>query len=212
MAAGESGIFEAMAAALYNEPVPIPRGGVHFPLELIPPSGFRGIDRATWPEVEGRLEYVAGRLLYMPPCGDDQQDVAASIMGILEPWALQERDFVAAGNEAGMLLGGEVRAADGAIWRKADLSGRTGGFRRVPPLLSAEVAGKDESEDLLREKARWYLDRGVKVVWIALPATREVIVLRMDREARYGEGQTIAPEAELPGLTPPVARFFWQLT
>ncbi len=201
-----------MANALYNEPVPIPRGGVHFPLELAPPPGFRSEEPTTWPEVTGRLEYVARRLLYMPPCGDDQQDVAASVMGILEPWAMGQRDFVATGNEAGMLLGGEVRAADAAVWRKADLGNRTGGFRRVPPVLCVEVAGKDESETELREKARWYLDRGVEVVWIALPASREVVVLRQDGEARYGEGETLPAQAALPGLAPAIARFFWQLT
>jgi Uma2 family endonuclease len=201
-----------MDTALYNEPVPIPRGGVHFPLGLAPPPGFRAEDLATWPEVAGRLEYVAGRLLYMPPCGDDQRDVAASVMGILEPWAMEHREFVAAGNEAGMLLGGEVRAADGAIWRRADLGDRTGGFRRVPPLLAVEVAGKDEGENALREKARWYFDRGVKIVWVTLPASREALVLRPTREARCAQGETIPPDPELPGLVPAVARFFWQLT
>jgi Uma2 family endonuclease len=200
-----------MDAALYNEPVPIPRGGVRFPLELAPPPGFRAEDQATWPEVAGRLEYVAGRLLYVPPCGDDQQDVAASVLGILEPWALDHGDWVVAGNEAGMLLAGEVRAADAAVWRKGDLGSRTGGFRRVPPVLCVEVSAKDDTEGELRGKARWYLERGVKIVWLALTENREILVLRIDGEVRYKEGEIIPPELELPDLAPAVARFFWQL-
>lgn len=108
----------------YNEPVPIPRGGIRFPLELRPPPGFRPSDPATWPRAIGRLEYVGGRLLYMPPCGDDQQDVSASVTGVLEAWNLDHPEFVVGGNEAGMILDGEIRGADVAIWRRDALGDR----------------------------------------------------------------------------------------
>ncbi len=200
-----------MDVDLYNQPVPLPRGGLRFPVELLEPPGFRVEEPSTWPRVSGRLEYVRGRLLYMPPCGDVQGPVAASVMGILEPWSEARPEFIVEGNEAGMLLGGEVRGADGAVWRRADVGERTGGFMTVAPVLAVEVAGQDEGEAVLREKARWYLERGVAAVWLVLPDSREIVVLRANDERRYGPGQRLAPEPELPDLTPPVDRFFRQL-
>jgi hypothetical protein len=48
--------------------------GVRFPVELRI-EGFEPLQPGTWPALEGRLEYVGGRLLYIPPCADYQQDV-----------------------------------------------------------------------------------------------------------------------------------------
>ncbi len=57
----------------YDETITLPRA-VRFPVELVPPHGFDAESLETWPRVVGRLEWVNGRLLYMPPCGDRQQD------------------------------------------------------------------------------------------------------------------------------------------
>ena len=195
----------------YCEPVPVPRGGVRFPLELTPPEAFRADEPATWPAVAGRLEFIAGRLWLMPPCGDEQQDVAASLVGLLEPWSVAHPEFVVGANEAGMILGGEVRAADAAVWRRDHAGPRTGGYRRSAPILAVEVAGRDEGEAELLPKARWYLEHGVAVVWIVLPLAREVIVVDGAGQTRLGTDDAIEVRDELPGLTSPVARLFRQL-
>jgi len=109
--------IDPMRAELYPETIPVP-GSVRFPIELEPPAGFRPEEPETWPRVEGRLEWVEGRLLYMPPCGDVQQLVAASAVGILVPWGRERPGFVVGGNEAGMLLAGDVRGAEAAVWRR----------------------------------------------------------------------------------------------
>jgi Uma2 family endonuclease len=185
---------------LFDETTPVP-GAARFPVEVEPPPGFNPLDVATWPRVEGRLEYLRGRLLYMPPCGDVQQDVAARIVGLLDRWLDEHEHFKLGGNEAGMLLGGEVRAAEAAIWRQGDLRGYTGGYRRVPPLLAVEVAGRDEDEAVLRHKVAWYFEHGVRFVWLLLPAPREVVVLRAaGGERRLAGAERIAEEPELPGL------------
>jgi Uma2 family endonuclease len=67
-----------------------------------------------------------------------------------------------------MLLHGDARGADAAIWRRSDVGPPDAHFQRVPPLLAIEVAA-DEDEAALREKARWYLGAGVQVAWIILP-------------------------------------------
>ena len=125
----------------------IPRATLRLPLELRVPEGFRPEAMETWPSVDGRLEYVGGRLLFMPPCGDLQQDVCAAVVGELYAWVKSHPEFVVAANEAGMILGGDARAADAAVWRRDDTEPRSGGFRRSAPVLAVEVGGRDESED-----------------------------------------------------------------
>ena len=147
----------------------------------------------------------------MPPCADNQQDVAVDVAFVLRSWSEARPEFIVGGNEAGMKLGGEIRAADVAVWRAADAGERTGQVRSVPPILAVEIAGEDEEERVLRDKARWYLDHGVSVVWIILPDTREVLVIGSAGEQRFSRGERLASSAVLPDLEPEVARFFAQL-
>ena len=199
-----------MDPSLYDDVVSVPRAA-RFPIELRPPHAFRADDPATWPSVDGRLELVDGRLLYMPPCGDTQQYVATMVSFILARWARGHREFVVGSNEAGMRLGADTRGADAAVWLRHSVSPRTGKFQRVPPVLAVEVAGLDEEEPRLQEKARWYLGHDVKIVWIVLPDLREVVVVRAEGQLRCAMGQTLPREPELPDLEPSVDEIFAQL-
>jgi Uma2 family endonuclease len=195
-----------------EEMIAVP-GSVRFPVELTPPEGFDPARLETWPRVEGRLEWVAGRLLYMPPCGTRQQYTVADLVGTLMVWARSERGFVVGTNEAGMLLGEDVRGADAAVWKRAASAlPADPGVQRVPPVLAAEVAGREESEAAMREKARWYLDHGVAVVWLLLPALREVVVVTSGGESRHGMGDRLPADPRLPGLAPPVDELFHQIS
>ena len=195
---------------LDEETIPVPRL-VRFPVELRLPEGFDPDDAATWPHVDGRLEWVGGRLLYMPPCADEQQDTVADVVTPLGLWTRNHPDFVVGTNEAGLRLGGDRRAADAAVFRRAEVGPYTKRFRTVPPVLAVEVAGgDDESETALREKARWYLDNGVAIVWLVLLDRREVIVLTRSAEHRYGMQDTVPVSPLLPGLAPAVAELFRQ--
>lgn len=194
----------------FQEVIPVPRAALRFPLPLPLPKGFRPQTPGSWPQVDGRLEFVDGRLWFRPPCGDEQQDVATEVTGLLWAWAKTQPGFVVGSNEAGMLLDREVRGAEAAIWLASQLPRRnSGGFRRVAPLLAVEVAGQDESESTLREKAAWYLAHGVKVVWLLLPATREVVVEQSGRRRRRFKGRERLPEhLDLPHLAPFASDFF----
>lgn len=194
----------------YDEMVPVP-STTRFPVEVDPPAKFTPADPTTWPIADGRFEYVAGRLLYMPPCADVQHDVCGSLVTVLGAWAERRADFVVAANEAGMLLGDEVRGADAAIWRRAALGTHTGGYRRVPPVLAVEVAGQKEDEPQLRDEATWYLSHGVAIVWLVLPQAREVVVLEVNAEQRLGRDERLPEHPLLPGLAVDVARLFVQL-
>ncbi|TMB45749.1 MAG: Uma2 family endonuclease [Deltaproteobacteria bacterium] len=194
-----------------EETIPVP-ATVKFPVELMPPPGFDPPRLETWPRVEGRLEWVEGRLLYMPPCGDRQQDTVADVVITLGNWVRSHPEFVVGTNEAGMFLGEDGRGADAAIWRRADVGPYQGGFRRVPPLLAVEVAGRYERERQLREKARWYLEASVPVVWIVLPKKREVLIVTAAGDTRHRRGERLPGDPRLPGLAPMVDELFVQVS
>ncbi len=52
---------------------------------------------------------------------------------------------------------------------------------------------------------------GVRLVWLVLPKTREIVVMWANGETRYGPGNRLAAHPALPGLEPAVADFFDQL-
>ena len=199
-----------MAAEPYSETIPVP-ASVRFPVELDPPEGFRPEEPASWPRIDGRLEWVGGRLLYMPPCGGIQQGVSVSVVGILDRWQDDHSEFFAGGNEAGMILGKDVRGAEGAVWRRESVLPLTGHYIHVPPILAVEVGGREEGEPELRAKALWYLAHGVAVVWLVLPKSRDVLVVTAGGETRHAAGDRLPPNPALPDLEPPVERFFRQL-
>lgn len=79
--------------AHYDEMMHIPRA-VRFPIELVPPPGFDEERLETWPAVPGRLEWLHGRLLYVPPCGEVQQATVTDVVIALGSWVRGHRDFV----------------------------------------------------------------------------------------------------------------------
>ena len=147
----------------------------------------------------------------MPPCGGIQQGVSVSVVGILDRWQEEHPDFFVGGNEAGMILGADVRGAEGAVWPREAVLPLTGRYIRVPPILAVEVGGREEGEPELRAKAQWYLGHGVAVVWLVLPKTRDVVVVTASGETRHAVGDRLPPHPALPGLAPSVERFFRQL-
>lgn len=191
-------------------PFQLPRQQLRFPLALRQPRGFKPHRPQTWPRLDGRLEFVAGELLFMPPGADFQQDVSAETIRLLGNWSVLHPDYVVAGNEAGMLLGGEVRGADAAVWKRGRVGTHRGTFRRVPPVLAVEIAGEDEEEQFLRQKARWYLKNGVESVWLVFPRTRAVVVITGSRAQKI-VGKKLLPAPSLPGLKLSARDLFRQL-
>jgi Uma2 family endonuclease len=203
--------MSAISTNAYAEMIPVPRIALRFPVELPVPDGFV-VDRVeTWPRTEGELEYVGGRLLYMPPSADRQQDTSADVVTVLGTWRKQHPGFTVAGNEAGMILGGEARGADAAVWRKEDVGAHQGRYRPVPPILAVEVQGELEDEATLRAKAAWYLDRGVELVWLLFPSQRRIVVITRVAGRNFALGERLPEHPSLPGLTPTVDELFDQI-
>jgi Uma2 family endonuclease len=102
-----------------------------------------------------------------------------------------------------------VRAADAAVWREAPAAD---GFARTPPLLAVEVAGIDDTVQMLRDKSRWYLDHGVVTVWIVIPQSRSALSITSMGEVEVSSDAPMPEPAGLPELSPRVASFFHQLS
>jgi len=179
------------------------------PMELRVPKGFDPDDLSTWPHVDGRVEWVGGRLLFMPPCGATQSRVVLNLAGLVWKWLEEHPEFTGGTNEVGIKLGDDRRGADVAVWR-AQKRPLPKGFRRVPPLLAIEVEGKEmpEREPALRKKARWYLKHGTKIVWLVLQSKRELVVITKGGLSRHGSGEMTPEHPEVPGLREPVDRLF----
>jgi Uma2 family endonuclease len=190
----------------------VPTVALQFPLELPLPEGFDHEREDTWPDIVGSLEFVGGRLLYMPPSGDRQNYTCADLVLVLGEWRRTHREFMVGGNEAGMIRGRETRAADAAVWRRADVGPVTSGYLRVPPVLAVEVAGKYDGERYLREKAAWYLGWGVDCVWLLFPGDLRVLVLTAENEETFRPGQRLSERAATPGLAPLVDELFEQVS
>src|SRR5262249_12781472 len=154
-------------------------------------------------------EWVGGRLLYMPPCGEMQQATVADVVVVLGVWQRGHPEFSVGTNEAGMRLGDDSRGADGGVWRQRP---ERWGFRPEPPVLAGEVAGQYEEADTLLDKAAWYLAHGVPVVWVVLPGERQVIVVTAEGQMRHAVGERLPAHPELPGLQPEVAELFRQVS
>jgi Uma2 family endonuclease len=186
----------------------VPRDSVSMPWPVPPPEGFDPERLETWPDAPGRYEFVEGRLEYMPPCGEIQQSVAVEVLTELNNWRRATPGFTVGGNEAGMVLGRDVRAADAAVWAHKKPSQ---GLARTPPILAVEVAGDDDTPEYLETKAEWYLSHGVEIVWLVLPEGRTVRVLSRSGRAEIGASGRMPEHPSLPGLAPRVASFFQQL-
>lgn len=187
--------------------VPLP---LKFPVELRLPEGFDPDEPKTWPKVHGRLEYVGGRLLFMPPCGGTQSKVVLNLARLIGNWAHARPDFIGGTNEAGMRLGTDTRGVDVGVWRTKG-RGSLKGFAHVAPVLAVEVEGEEEAERErpLRKKARWYFVHGTKVVWLVLPSRREIIVLTARGESRHRPGEMTPEHTALPGLRVAVDEVFY---
>jgi Uma2 family endonuclease len=173
-----------------------------------PPDGFDPMRLETWPQAPGRYEFVEGRLEYLPPCGEIQQSVAVDVLTELNNWRRSAPGFTVGANEAGMLLGKDVRAADAAVWPHQK---PTQGLARVAPILAVEVAGDEDTLEYLEQKAEWYLSHGVETVWLVLPETRTVRVIARGTRTDIDTSGRIPEHPSLPGLAPVVASFFQQL-
>jgi hypothetical protein len=170
---------------------------------------FPWINTASAAEVERRIRAGAA-LPFVPPSGSARQDTVTDVVVTLGAWVRAHPGFALGTDESAMRLAAPSRIAGAGIWRRHDLAARIGGLGRIPPLLAVEVAAAGETEDMLLDKVRWYLELGVATVWLALPEEMRVVVATPGRRDSFGAGMTLPEPTGLPGLAPGVGEIFHQ--
>jgi Uma2 family endonuclease len=127
---------------------------------------------------------------------------------------VRDHDLGYVGSEGGFVLFEEpatVLAPDIAFFAKgriaddADLDD----FGRFPPDLVVEVLSPSNTASETADRVLLYLEAGVRLVWIADPPRRIVVVHWPDRTSRtFVEGETLDGGDVLPGFSLPVADVF----
>jgi Uma2 family endonuclease len=177
------------AADLAEMPSELPSGPVHYELDN-------------------------GRLISMTPPGDQHGAVESNLDAALKvqgEWRELGKTRV---GEVGVLLWRDpdrVVGADVVFIANASLPIRRTpeGYLATVPDLVAEVASKNDSQPYLQRKVEDYLAAGVRVVWVAYPASRTVVEHRPGQEpVRYGEEGTLFVEDVIPGFQLPVRAVF----
>jgi Uma2 family endonuclease len=82
-------------------------------------------------------------------------------------------------------------------------------YFEIPPDLAVEVLSPDDRPGKVRDKITQYLVSGVRLVWVADPESRTIIVYSGKLPGtKLGEADTIDGGDVLPGFTARVADFF----
>ena len=141
--------------------------------------------------------------------------VASEVMGRLAVFAHGS----GLGRVFGAGMGYRCFPSDPRQVRKPDVSFVAGGritpalwsMEYIPfaPDLAVEVVSSNDSYEYLEQKVADYRSAGVRLIWVVNPATRSVLIRRLDRTcAELDEAGTLDGEDVVPGFTCRVAELF----
>lgn len=186
------------------------------------PYPFPIADLAMLPDDGYTYEIVEGELIRMPASGVKAARVASRL-------------HIALGVYVKTHGLGEVLGADGTydLTRPGDptdtalvpdvsfvLAGRLPAmdapdadkYARLPPDLAAEVASPSQYRPEIATKAKLYLDRGVRLVWVLWPNRQEVDIWRASSPNASAMTLTLADSLDgldvIPGFTLPLTDLF----
>ncbi|MGH2558131.1 MAG: Uma2 family endonuclease [Thermomicrobiales bacterium] len=160
-----------------------------------------------------RYELIRGEIREMSPAGGDHGRFAARMAAPL--FKLQEDgigEVLIA--DTGYFLEHDpqtVLAPDAAFMLADDLrpTGQERGFVQSVPALVVEVVSPSESMREVLEKVDIYRRAGVRLIWVAFPRTKTMLVDGVGRERQtFGVGDTLDGSEVLPGLQLAVADVF----
>ena len=160
------------------------------------------------PEDGTRRELVSGELRETSPAGEEHAYVSQNINRSLDAHVFANR-LGRVYPEYGYVLESDpdtVRAPDISFVSNATLAARAPGtgFRRGIPDLAIEVVSPTDRPGEVRAKVREYLDAGTRMVVVADPQSRDVVVHRPGRapldltESDVIDGEDVVPGWKLP--------------
>jgi Uma2 family endonuclease len=166
------------------------------------------------PDDDHKYELVAGELIRMPPSGFLHGTVAMNFGRLISEHVIKYDLGVVCVAETGFKLRQNpdtVRAPDVAFVSRERIvaEGKPEKFWVEAPDLAVEVVSPNDRFDEVVEKVEEYLAAGTRLVWVALPRTRSVIVYRSGGESKILHGNDeLSGEEVLPGFVCQVAKIF----
>ncbi len=160
-----------------------------------------------------RYELSKGELLPMTPVGMEHGGIVIRIGRLLSLYA-EEKRLGLVGTAIGFRLTRNpdtVRAPDVAFVARERLpkEGVPKKFAEFPPDLAVEVLSPEDTASEVNRKVEEYLTAGVRLVWVADPATQTVTVYRSLQDVKVlTTDQELDGGEVLPGFRTKVAELF----
>lgn len=186
-----------------------------------PPPNLTANDLRDLPDDGYTYELVEGRLVRVPGSGWQATTIAANMLTVLNMFVRAhklgqvsgadgelnltqpgERQETALVPDVAFVRADRVPARDSDDYKKAP---------RLAPDVVVEVASPNQFRPEMAAKARLYLARGVRLVWVVWPADRQVDVWHPGSDeptATLGVNDQLDGLDILPGFTHPVADLF----
>jgi len=159
-----------------------------------------------------RLELVDGEVIELVS-NEISAHITSLITILVGGFIVQHQLGYTTSSESGFRIGNNDYMPDFAFIskeRREKPIGET--WITVVPDMVLEVKSPTDSLVGLISKAARYLEAGVRMVWIVLPAKRRVDVYTQEDTQQYGAGDTIAGGDVLPGFALKVTEIFARLT
>jgi Uma2 family endonuclease len=161
----------------------------------------------------GRCELIDGRIVRMPPTGDEHGSVEGNFYAALRAFNDDRRTGKVRVGEVGIytrrspdrVRGADVLYISNERWSRRDPDRA---FLDVAPEIVVEILSPDDRAADVVEKVHEYLAMGVKLVWLGDPRTRVVSVWSGSSVRELHVGDTLTGEDVLPGFAVPVAELF----
>jgi len=163
---------------------------------------------------EGRWELIEGELVAMTPSGAEASTAGSNLNAMVNAHVRRNRlgfTFNAEGGFRPDPASETLRSPDVAFVRADRFPGgrRPTGFPALAPDFVAEVLSPTDRRSAALQKCAWWLESGVRLVWLVDPARRAVLALTPDElPTLAGEGDTLDGGEVIPGLAIPVADIF----
>ncbi|MBI2766736.1 MAG: Uma2 family endonuclease [Chloroflexi bacterium] len=140
----------------------------------------------------GKMELVDGKVVTMPPPGEEHGDLSAAVYDLLRAF-VRDHDLGKVNFEVEFLLRSGpdlVRAPDVAFAAAARLDPARDRARYVggAPTLAVDVVSPDDRDREVSEKVLEYLGAGSERVWLVRPRSRSVTVYRPGGDAHVFTG------------------------
>jgi Uma2 family endonuclease len=164
------------------------------------------------PKDGSRQELVKGVIVTMPPPGGRHGACCSRINHRVSSFVDAHQSGTVCSNDTGFVSERDpdsVRGPDLSYWSRERLPEVPAGYIEIPPDLAVEVVSPSDHFGRIQKKAKDFLEKGVRLVWVADPEDRSVTVYRPGQMlVILSENDTLTGEDVLPGFSCRVGDLF----